>query len=236
MVGPSVEKLATMGLLEKKESMSTEVVYLREDEKRQTYFDQFKDHNEGVEGLAGVQWGRDSTPTSNGLRCNASVVLMSVGAKIPELGARQAKDIPPSLQYPMTALAEWGEEYLTAAHTQYKRSDRVLISEPSKMKVDHYFDYLPKKIHDTRMAVVTKFVAENSDGNPGLAKQFVTIKYILMRCNRALDHRGDVEEHTLQTHGININDIEIEATIQVNDGETLVLSAALNIRELPVER
>ena len=73
MVGPTTEKLVTMGLLEKKESISTEVLYLRDDEKRQTYFDQFKDHNKDVEGLAGVQWGRDSTPTSNGLRFNANV-------------------------------------------------------------------------------------------------------------------------------------------------------------------
>ena len=37
-------------------------------------------------------------------------------------------------------------------------------------------------------------------------------------------------------HGVNINKIEMEATIQVNDGEALVLSSALNMRELPVER
>ena len=46
------------------------------------------------------------------------------------------------------------------------------------MKVDRYFEYLPKKIHDTRMAVVTKYVTENSEGNPGLEKKFVTTKYI----------------------------------------------------------
>ena len=86
MVGPSAEKLATMGLLEKKDSISTEIVYLREDEKRETYYNQFKDHNKDVESLAGVQWGRNSAPTSNGIRCNASIVLLSVGAKIPESG------------------------------------------------------------------------------------------------------------------------------------------------------
>ena len=75
------------------------------------------------------------------------------------------------------------------------------------MKVDRYYKYLPKKIHETRMAVAAKYVADNSTRNPDLAIQHITIKYVLMRCNRALDHRGDVEEHTLQTHGININEI-----------------------------
>ena len=59
MVGPTAEKLATMGLLEKKESISTEVLYLRDDEKRQTYFNKFKDHKPELEGVAGIQWGRD---------------------------------------------------------------------------------------------------------------------------------------------------------------------------------
>ena len=65
-----------------------------------------------------------------------------MGAKIPESrdGSRIAKDIPPVIQYPMKALSEWGEEYLTTSHTKYKGSDRVLISEPSKMKVDRYFE------------------------------------------------------------------------------------------------
>ena len=48
MVGPSAEKLATMGLLEKKESISTEIVFLRENEKRDGYYTQFKEHNKDV--------------------------------------------------------------------------------------------------------------------------------------------------------------------------------------------
>ena len=54
MVKPSAEKLATMGLLEKKESISTEIVFLREIEKRDLYFTQFKDHNKDEESAAGV--------------------------------------------------------------------------------------------------------------------------------------------------------------------------------------
>ena len=111
-----------------------------------------------------------------------------------------------------------------------------MISEPSKMKIDRFFDYLPKKVHDTRHAISTKFAADNVTNNPGLTAGHVTIKWILMRCNIAMDHRGDVEEHTLHTHGVNINEIEREALIQVNDTEVLVLSSATNMRELPTER
>ena len=57
-----------------------------------------------------------------------------------------------------------------------------------------------------------------------------------MRCNISLDHRGDIEEHSAHTHGININQLEREVTIKVNDTEVLVLSKATNICELPTER
>ena len=96
---------------------------------------------------------------------------------------------------------------------KYKGGDRILISEPSKMKIDRYFEFLPKKVHDTRHAIATKFVKKNVGTSPGLTTNHVTIKYILMRCNIAMDHRGDVEEHTLHTHGINIIEIERESTI-----------------------
>ena len=106
MVGPSAEKLATMGLLGKKDSISTEIVYLRQDEKREDYYKQFREHNKDVHGLEQVEWGRTSAPTSNGIRCNACIILLSVGAKIPESrdGSRVAKDVPPVIQYPMKAL------------------------------------------------------------------------------------------------------------------------------------
>ena len=111
MVGPTAEKLATMGLLEKKESINTEIVFLRDE-----LFTQFKDHNKDVESAAGVEWGRENNPTSKGIRCNTNIVLVSVGARIPEAGARVAKDIPPKLQYPKTAMAEWGGKFLTSSH------------------------------------------------------------------------------------------------------------------------
>ena len=90
MVGPTTEKLATMGLLPKKESISTEIVFLRQDQKREDLFTQFKDHNKDVDCLAQVEWGRNSAPTSNGIRCNACIVLLSVGAKIPAATGRDA--------------------------------------------------------------------------------------------------------------------------------------------------
>merc|ERR1712030_5770 len=49
------------------------------------------------------------------------------------------------------------------------------------------------------------------------------------------DHRGDVEDHTYNTHEIDINEIDLESSIKVNEGETLVLTASLNFKELSLE-
>ena len=117
-----------------------------------------------------------------------------------------------------------------------KGGDKILISEPSKMRIDRFFEYLPKKIHDQTDAISLKFVADNSTGNPGLTRGHVTIKWILMRCNIAMDNHGDIEEHTPHTQGININQLEREASIKVNDNEVLILSKATNICELPRQR
>ena len=151
------------------------------------------------------------------------MVIASVGAKIPEATGRAAKAIEPRLQFPKEALAEWGNKFLTSSHIKYKVGDRILISEASKMKIDRFFDYFPKLVYDTRHTIAAKFTADNVDDNPGLTVGNVTIKWILLRCNIAMDHRGDVEEHALHTHGVNINEMEREASIQVNDTEILVL-------------
>ena len=113
--------------------------------------------------------------------------------------------------------------------------DRILISEPSKMLVPRYYEYLPKKVHDTRNAVCTKFVTDYVDTNPGLEIENVTVKFILMRCNFAMEHRGDVEDHTYYTHGMELNEIDLESSITVNEGETLVLTPALNLKEMSME-
>ena len=51
MVGPTIENLTGMGLLGTRDSISTEIVYLRQDAKREDYYKKFKDHNKDVEGL-----------------------------------------------------------------------------------------------------------------------------------------------------------------------------------------
>lgn len=145
-----------------------------------------------------VKWGVDSSATSCGIRCNANIVLIEIGAKIPASsdGSRLEKEIRPIIRYPLKALGDWGLEYLTCSHSTYKGMDRVLISEPSKMIVPRYYEYLPKKVHETRTAVCTQFVTDYVNDNPGLEAKYVTVKYILLRCNLAMDHRGDVEDHT----------------------------------------
>ena len=91
----SAAKLLEMGLLEKKNSISTEIVFLRSTTRRAELFTSFGEHNQGDDSMAGVEWARENTPTSNGIRCNANIVLASVGAKIPANGSVGAKEIEP---------------------------------------------------------------------------------------------------------------------------------------------
>ena len=108
MVGPTIEKLTGMGLLGKRDSIKTEILYLRDDAKREDYYNKFKNHNKDVEELKQVKWGIDSSPTSCGIRCNANIVLMQIGAKIPALenGSRPEKEVAPIIHYPLEALGE----------------------------------------------------------------------------------------------------------------------------------
>ena len=188
MAPPTIESLTGMGLLGKKDSIVIEVLSLRDDRKRQAYFDKFTTAYGNVEDLNNVRWCTDSTPSSCLVRCNANIVLLEIGAKIPAAtdGSRPENVIPPIIRYPKTALGEWGLEYLTVAHTTYKGMDRILISEPAKMPVPRYYEYLPKKIHDTRIAECTQFVTEKVSANPGLRLEYVTIKFILIRHERYL--------------------------------------------------
>ena len=50
-----------------------------------------------------------------------------------------------------------------------------------------------------------------------------------------MDHRGDVEDHTWNTHGVDLNEIDLESSIKVNESEALVLSAAMTFKELSLE-
>ena len=59
---PTPESLAGMGLLGKKESIITEVLYLRDDTKRTEYFNKFYAANGGVDELKQVKWGPGQFP------------------------------------------------------------------------------------------------------------------------------------------------------------------------------
>ena len=58
-----------------------------------------------------MTWSKRLLSRRNGIRCNANIVLASVGAKIPANGAVQA-------------LAEWGNEFLTTSQVIYKGGDQ----------------------------------------------------------------------------------------------------------------
>ena len=95
-VGPTIESLTGMGLLGKKDSVITELVTLR-DEKRKTYFDKFYGRSGALKDFKNVKWGLDGDPKDCGIRCNANIVLMEIGAKIPasEDGSRAEKQVTP---------------------------------------------------------------------------------------------------------------------------------------------
>ena len=109
MAPPTPESLTGMGLLGKKDSIITETLFLRDDTKRKDYYDKFYAANGGVDKFKQVKWGVDSSPTSCGIRCNANIVLLQIGAKIPASadGTRPEKEIRPIIQYPLEALGEW---------------------------------------------------------------------------------------------------------------------------------
>ena len=50
-----------------------------------------------------------------------------------------------------------------------------------------------------------------------------------------MNHRGDVEDHTFYTHGVDINELTVESIIKVNEAEALVLTPALNFKDLSQE-
>ena len=116
--------------------------------------------------------------------------------------------------------------------TEYKGEDRIKLSEPSKRPVSRFYDYLPKPILDMKEETTKKFVEEFKAKNTGLAVGHVKISYMLMRCDLAMDHRADVEEHTWITHGMEMHQVKREVKIKVNEAEALELTAAMNFKEL----
>ena len=75
------------------------VVFLRNITRRNNLFTSFGEHNPDDETIAGVEWGKENVATQNGIRCNANIVLASVGAKIPLSGSGAAVEIEPKLQF-----------------------------------------------------------------------------------------------------------------------------------------
>ena len=100
MAPPTIKNLKGMGLLGKKESVITEVLSLRDDTKRKTYFYNFCTAYGGIDKTKHVRWGWDSNPSACGIRCNANIVLMELGAKIPAStdGLRAEKEIGTTIQ------------------------------------------------------------------------------------------------------------------------------------------
>ena len=93
MAGPSMENLTRMALLETT-GENTEVLSLREEEKRKEYFDKF--HVDRNKHHKNAIWGIESKAAGS-LKCNANLVLMQIGAKIPASTAdnRQERDVEP---------------------------------------------------------------------------------------------------------------------------------------------
>ena len=117
-VEQSLESLTGMGLLAKKENVITELVSLR-DKKRETYYEKFFARNGGLSDFRNVKWGVDGEGKDCGIRCNANIVLLEIGAKIPGLadGSRNEKQVTPIYLFSLKTLREWGVENLTCSHS-----------------------------------------------------------------------------------------------------------------------
>ena len=151
MAEQSIESLTGMGLLPKNKNIITELVSIR-DKKRQTYYDKFLAGRNNLTDFRNVKWGLDGEGNDCGIRCNANIVLLEIGAKIPALadGSRGVKEITPIYVFPAKTLREWGVANLTCSHSSYKGMDRVMISEPSRMPVPRFYEYLPKNVFKIR--------------------------------------------------------------------------------------
>ena len=93
-----------MGLMEKNPGISTETIFLRNLTKKASLYDEFIDATKDDEAMNGVEWGREAIAATDGVKCNANIVLCSAGAKIPATGATEAVVIAPKLQFPKKAL------------------------------------------------------------------------------------------------------------------------------------
>ena len=194
MSEPTAVALAEMGLLSRASTIQTTIVGIGDHVRRRAILDKFINKHKDDPMMCNVMWSADNNLAIAPSRCNGNLVLLEMGARVSQSGAQQAIDIPNIYILPRKALGEWSQKYLKVAHSHYKGHDRVLITEPAKCKIPRFFDYVPKLVYDSVDEEITKFVEANAPDNPGLTSDHVTVRFILMRCNLGLGHRGDVED------------------------------------------
>ena len=224
-----------MGLLSRTHTIQYTIIGIGDCAKRKTILDKFIERHKDDPILCNVRWSAEDNLAKAPSRCNGNLVLLALGAKVSQTRDQPAINIPSVYVLPREALGKWSQKYLKVAHSHYKGYDRALITEPSKSKIPRFFDYVPRLVFESADTEIAKFVEEFKDDNPGLTAGHVQIRYILMRCNFGLGHRGDVEDHVHFTHGVDLNSLEIAPTIVVNNAEKLVLAPALNLKDMSRE-
>ena len=233
MTEQSLESLTAMRLMPRDPNIPTELVAVR-DTKRQTYYDRFMASRNNITDFRSVKWGVDGEGNDCEIRCNGNIVLLEVGARIPN-GRQAAKNVDPVYVFPAKSLKDWGLKQLSVTQSSHKGFDRVMISEPSRKQVPRFYEYLPINVFKTRDEEIEKFIADNIAEFEALKKEHVTCKFIMMRCNYGMKHRADVECHTYHTHGMDVSELLVESIIKVNEAEVLVLTTALNFKDLSQE-
>ena len=142
MSEPTAVALAEMGLLSISDAIQTTIVGIGDHTRRKTYLDKFTQKYKDVATICNVEWSADTGPTQAACRCNGNLILLEMGARATQTDTRQAINIPNTYILPRKALGEWSKKYLKITHSHYKGHDRVLLTEPAKLKVPRFFDYL----------------------------------------------------------------------------------------------
>ena len=118
MAGPGMENLARMALLDTT-GENTEILSLREEEKRKDYHDKF--HIERNKHHKNATWGIENKAAGL-LKCNGNLVLMQIAAKIPASPTdnRLERDVAPIYTLPRKTLGAWGIDNLRSHASEYK--------------------------------------------------------------------------------------------------------------------
>ena len=105
MTEPSLESLTAMRLMARDKNIPTELVAVR-DTKRKTYYDRFIASRNNLTDFRNVKWGVDDEGNDCEIRCNGNIVLLEVGARIPN-GRQAAKNVDPVYVFPAKSLKDW---------------------------------------------------------------------------------------------------------------------------------